>query len=83
VGRGVSVLPLASGGADLGAAGQTPVLRVPRSRDPLSVISGITLTGDLFLQLQEDAYDAHGVVGFLQALLDHVRYLTTWRGMSP
>ncbi len=53
-------------------AGQTPVLRVPLSRDHLAVISGITLTGDLFLQAQEDAYDAHGVVGFLQAVLDQV-----------
>lgn len=52
--------------------GQTPVLRVPLTRDHLSVISGITLTGDLFLDLQEHAYDADGVVGFLTALLEQI-----------
>ena len=53
-------------------AGQTPVLRVPLTRDHLSVISGITLTGDLFLDLQAQAYDADGVVAFLTALLDQI-----------
>lgn len=53
-------------------AGQTPVLRVPLTRDHLSVISGITLTGDLFLSLQEEAYDADGVVRFLRAVLEQV-----------
>ena len=53
-------------------AGQTPVLRVPLTHDHLSVISGITLTGELYLDLQEHAYDAAGVVGFLQALLDQI-----------
>lgn len=52
--------------------GQTPVPRVPLTRDHLSVISGITLTGDLFLDLQEQAYDAEGVVRFLRALLEQV-----------
>lgn len=48
------------------------MLRVPLPRDPLSGISGSTLTGDLFLTLQEEAYDAHGVVRFLRAVLEQV-----------
>lgn len=52
--------------------GQTPVLRVPLSYDHLSVVSGITLDGRLFLQLQDHAYDSAGIVTFLQALLDQV-----------
>jgi transposase len=52
--------------------GQTPTLHVPLTHDHLSVISGITLDGRLFLQMQEHAYTAEGVVAFLQALLDQV-----------
>lgn len=52
--------------------GQTPVLRVPLTHDHLSVISGITLTGEFYLDLQEHAYTAAGVVGFLQALLEQI-----------
>jgi transposase len=52
--------------------GQTPVLHVPLTRDHLSVISGITLDGRLFLQLQDHAYNAEGVVAFLQSLLDQI-----------
>jgi transposase len=32
----------------------------------------MTLTGDLFLNLQEEAYDADGVVRFLRAVLEQV-----------
>ena len=62
--------------------GQTPTLRVPLSHDHLSVISGITLDGRLFLQLQEHTYTAEGIVAFLQALLDQVEgHLTViWDG---
>jgi len=62
--------------------GQTPTLRVPLSWDHLSVISGITLDGRLFLHLQDHAYHAEGVVAFLQAVLDQVEgHLTViWDG---
>ncbi len=62
--------------------GQTPTLHVPLTRDHLSVISGITLDGRLFLQMQKQAYTAEGVVTFLQALLDQVAgHLTViWDG---
>lgn len=42
--------------------GQTPILRVPLTRDHLSAIGGITQTGRLFMQMQERAYKAEDVV---------------------
>jgi hypothetical protein len=64
--------------------GQTPVLRVQLTHDHLSVISGITLDGRLFLQMQEQAYTAETVVGFLRVLLRKIRgkVLVIWDG-SP
>ncbi len=64
--------------------GQTPVLRVPLTRDHLSVISGITLEGRLFLQIREQPYTAETVVGFLRVLLRKIRgkVLVIWDG-SP
>lgn len=52
--------------------GQTPILHTRLSRDHLSVISGITLDGRLYLHRQDHAYDAEGIVAFLQTLLDQV-----------
>jgi transposase len=49
--------------------GQTPILRVPVTRDHLSAISGITLDGRLFLQVRTASYDTAAVVGFLRVLL--------------
>ncbi len=37
--------------------GQTPVLRVPLTRDHLSAISGITLDGRLFMQVRPASYE--------------------------
>jgi transposase len=64
--------------------GQTPILRVPLTHDHLSVISGITLDGRLFLQMQEQAYTAERVVGFLRVLLRKLRgkVLVIWDGSS-
>jgi transposase len=64
--------------------GQTPILRVKLTRDHLSAISGVTLDGRLFLQVQEGAYDSAGVVGFLRVLLRKVpgKLLVIWDG-SP
>src|SRR5689334_19864058 len=42
--------------------GQTPILRVPLTRDHLSAISAITPQGRLFMQLQVHAYDSFAVV---------------------
>lgn len=64
--------------------GQTPILRVKLTRDPLAVISGMTRDGRLFMQMQEQAYTAAMVVGFLRLLLRKIRgkVLVIWDG-SP
>lgn len=64
--------------------GKTPVLHVKLTHDHLSAISGITLDGRLFMQVQEDPYDAEGVVRFLRVLLRKIRgkVLVIWDG-SP
>ncbi|HEX6123437.1 MAG TPA: IS630 family transposase [Ktedonobacterales bacterium] len=64
--------------------GQTPMLHVKLTRDHLSVISGITPDGRLFMQMQEQAYTAETVVGFLRILLRKIRgrVLVIWDG-SP
>lgn len=60
--------------------GQTPVLRVPLTRDHLSSISGITADGRLFLQVRPAWYDAAAVAGFLRVLLR--KMVVIWDG-SP
>lgn len=64
--------------------GKTPILRVKLTRDHLSVISGITLDGRLFLQMQEQTYTAATVVGFLRVVLRKIRgrVIVIWDG-SP
>lgn len=58
------------------------MLRVPLTHDHLSAISGITLDGRLYMQVQEQAFDAAGVVGFLRVLLRKIRgqVLVIWDG---
>jgi len=58
------------------------VLRVPLTHDHLSAISGVTLDGRLVMQVQEQAFDAVGVVGFLRVLLRKIRgkVLLIWDG---
>jgi hypothetical protein len=48
-------------------------VRVKLTRDHLSVISGITVDGRLFLQMRAEAYTAATVVGFLRLLLRKIR----------
>jgi transposase len=64
--------------------GATPILRVPLTRDHLSVISAITLDGRLFLQVRKDNYDGEAVVGFLRVLLRKIagKLVVIWDG-SP
>ena len=64
--------------------GQTPIVRVKLSHDHLAAISGITLDGRLYMQVRDEAFDAHGVVGFLRVLLRKIRgkVLVIWDG-SP
>jgi transposase len=62
--------------------GQTPLLRVPLTRDHLSAISGITADGRLFMQTQDHAYRSPDVVRFLRVLLRKIRgkLLIIWDG---
>jgi transposase len=64
--------------------GQTPVLRVPLTREHLSVISGLTLQGRLLVQMQPRAYTGADVVEFLRYLLHHipVGVVVIWDGAS-
>ena len=62
--------------------GQTPILRVPLTRDHLAAISGITPDGRLFMQVQDHAYGSEDVVRFLRVLLRKLkgRLLVIWDG---
>ena len=64
--------------------GQTPVLRVPLTRDHLSAIGGLTPQGRMFMQMQERAYRAEDVVAFLRLLLRKIpgKLLVIWDGAS-
>ena len=64
--------------------GQTPILRVPLTRDHLSAIGGITPQGRIFMQTQERAYRAEDVVAFLRLLLRKIpgKLLVIWDGAS-
>ena len=64
--------------------GETPVLRVPLTRDHISAIGGIAPDGRIFMQMQEQAYKAVDVVRFLRMLLRKIPgcLLVIWDG-SP
>jgi hypothetical protein len=64
--------------------GETPVLHAVLTRDHLSVMSGITPTGQLLLQMRERSLRGPDIVRFLQHLLRHIpgRLLVVWDG-SP
>ena len=64
--------------------GQTPILRAPLSYDHVSAISAITPTGQLLMQMQEQAYHGSEVVRFLKHVLRHIegKLLIVWDGAS-
>jgi transposase len=64
--------------------GRTPVLREQLSRDHLSVISGISLEGKLYMMEQQRAFKGEDVVRFLKHLLGRIagKLLVVWDG-SP
>ena len=63
--------------------GQTPLLRVPLTRDHLSAISGITPDGKLYMMVQDTAFDGPAIVRFLRHLLRHIpgKLLLIWDGL--
>ena len=62
--------------------GQTPILRVPLTRDHLSAISGITADGRLFMQMRPASYDSAGVVSFRRVLMRKIsgKIVVIWDG---
>ncbi len=64
--------------------GQTPILHEQLSRDHLSVISGISLEGKLYMMEQQRAFKGEDVVRFLRHLLRQIagKLLVVWDG-SP
>ncbi|PKB71965.1 MAG: hypothetical protein BZY87_02715 [SAR202 cluster bacterium Io17-Chloro-G6] len=66
-------------------AGKTPVNRHHLSRDHLSVISGITPTGKLYMMVEERPDKGPDDVNFLRHLLRHIpgKLLVLWDGAFP
>ncbi len=64
--------------------GKTPVVQEKLSRDHLSVISGISLEGKLYMMEQKGSFKGEDVVRFLRHLLRQVpgKLLIVWDG-SP
>src|SRR5205807_2840994 len=64
--------------------GQTPVLKVPLTRDHLSAIGAITQEGKMCMQTQDHSYKGPDVVRFLQVLLREIpgNLLVIWDGAS-
>ena len=62
--------------------GRTPVLRLPLTRDHLSVISAITPAGRLLTLAQHRAFKSPDIVRFLKHLLRHLpgKLLVLWDG---
>ena len=64
--------------------GQTPVLRVPLTRDHISAIGALTPGGRLFMQTQDHSYKGEDVVYFLKQLLRQIpgNLLIIWDGSA-
>jgi len=63
--------------------GQTPVLRVPLSREHLTMMGGLTAQGQLLLQVRTRAWTGAGVVQFLRYLRRRLpgKLLIIWDGI--
>ena len=62
--------------------GQTPILRVPLTRDHLSAISAVTSNARVVMQVQAEAFRGPSVVRFLNHLLRQIpgKLLVIWDG---
>ena len=60
------------------------MLRAPLTRDHLSVIGGVTVDGQLFTHIQDEAFTGETVVAFLRQLLRQLpgKLLVVWDGAS-
>jgi len=64
--------------------GQTPILKVPLTRDHLSVMGAITPEGKIIMQSQDHSYKGPDVVRFLQVLTREIpgKLLVIWDGAA-
>jgi transposase len=64
--------------------GETPTLKVPLTRNHYSVISAISPEGELYLSMQEKAFDSAAVIRFLEELLARIpgKLLIIWDGAA-
>lgn len=64
--------------------GETPQLRCPLTYDHLSAISAVSQDGQLYLLIQEKAYDSAAVIDFLRQLLAEIpsKLLIIWDGAT-
>jgi transposase len=62
------------------ATGSRPVLRTKGHRDKVSVISGVTLEGELYFEVHRDDLSGTEVIWFLEQLLEEVpgRIVVVW-----
>jgi transposase len=62
--------------------GETPVLYHHLTNDHLSVISAVSPEGELYFQIQREAYDSEAVIAFLKALHQTIpgKLLVIWDG---
>ena len=61
---------------------RTPVIRRKLSYGHLSAISAISMTGELYLAVQDRSYKSPDVIGFLEQLLNEIpgKLLVIWDG---
>jgi transposase len=64
--------------------GQTPILKVPLTRDHLSAMGGITPQGRIFMPTPDHSYKGPDAVRFLQLLLREIpgKLLVIWDGAT-
>ena len=62
--------------------GRTPVIRRKLSREHLSAISAVSMTGELYLAAQDHSYKGADIISFLEQLLEEIegRLLVIWDG---
>ena len=62
--------------------GRTPVIRRKLSRERLSAISAVSISGELYLAAQERSYKGADIISFLEQLPEEIegRLLVIWDG---
>ncbi len=62
--------------------GRTPVIRRKLSRERLSAISAVSMTGELYLAAQGHSYKGADIISFLEQLLEEIEgsLLVIWDG---